>query len=456
MSFVARIGILDVIMHDEKRFFLETTPGKLFLKASIPGAIGMMASNIYFSVEMLLVGRLCGSEAFAAGNLALPLVYINFALADMVSVGSSVKIAIRLGEGKKDEANRLFTTAILTAIVLSTLSSILLVILSPMLFHLMGAGEHLLDDAMAYLVVYAIFCPITSLAFVFDNFLKISGKVRFSMFANIAMSVMSLLFDIIFLYVLDKGIGFAALGTSLGMALTVLFSALPFFSGKLTLRFTKVRLSLKPLKDIFAQGVPNFLNNISTKLTSVIMNSLLLRLGGEMAVSVYGVFMNLDGVIVPGMYGVFDSLQPAIGYNWGAGRKERVRRIAFYSTLAIALMCIAFSIVLKLFPTEIFSLFLDGSGEIIKMAEIGISILALTYVTRWIGYACQSFSSAIGENRIATLISFLSALFFPVLSIFLLRPFELDGLWFVLPLAALLTALVSLIVYLGRLGKLIR
>ena len=325
MSFVARIGILDVIMHDENRFFLETTPGKLFLKASIPGAIGMMASNIYFSVEMLLVGRLCGSEAFAAGNLALPLVYINFALADMVSVGSSVKIAIRLGEGKKDEANRLFTTAILTAIVLSTLSSILLVILSPMLFHLMGAGEHLLDDAMAYLVVYAIFCPITSLAFVFDNFLKISGKVRFSMFANIAMSVMSLLFDIIFLYVLDKGIGFAALGTSLGMALTVLFSALPFFSGKLTLRFTKVRLSLKPLKDIFAQGVPNFLNNISTKLTSVIMNSLLLRLGGEMAVSVYGVFMNLDGVIVPGMYGVFDSLQPAIGYNWGAGKGEKDR-----------------------------------------------------------------------------------------------------------------------------------
>ena len=114
-------------MRDEKNFFLTTEPVKLFFRTAIPGAVGMMASNIYFSVEMLLIGKLVGETAFAAGNLALPLLLIAYAVADMVAVGSSIGIAIKLGEGKREEADRLFTAAIFIAVVLSILAGIVLV-----------------------------------------------------------------------------------------------------------------------------------------------------------------------------------------------------------------------------------------------------------------------------------------------------------------------------------------
>ena len=102
---------------------------------------------------------------------------------------------------------------------------------------------------------------------------------------------------------------------------------LPFFRGKLALGFVRPVFSLKIIEKIVACGLPSFLNNIAGRLTSIIMNIMLVRYGGEAAVSVYGVLMYADGIVFPIMYGSCDSLQPAIGYNWGAGYPSRVRSI---------------------------------------------------------------------------------------------------------------------------------
>ena len=441
-------------MRDEKNFFLTTEPVKLFFRTAIPGAVGMMASNIYFSVEMLLIGKLVGETAFAAGNLALPLLLIAYAVADMVAVGSSIGIAIKLGEGKREEADRLFTAAIFIAVVLSILAGIVLVIASPHLFRLMGADGSLLSDAMAYITVYALFIPFTALVFVLDNYLRICGWVRFSMGINIVMALLCLFFEFLFLYVFDKGIGYAALGTSLGMSITCIICIIPFMRGKMALRFVRLRITGVILHDIFRQGLPSFLNNTSGRITSILMNSLLLHLGGNIAVSIYGVFMNMDGIIVPCMYGIFDSLQPAIGYNWGAGRKDRVKSITSCCVIALAAICLAFTALLMLFPSSIFSLFLD-SAENMPMAIHAIRVMGLMYLVRWISYACQSFSSAIGSNTEATLISICSALVFPLAMMAALRPLGLDGVWLVVPAAAFLTSLLALAVYRIRLRRML-
>ena len=389
------------IFHRYKTFkaFLHTKPSRLFFKASVPGAVGMIASNIYFSLEMLLIGRLIGQSAFAAGNLALPLILINFALADMIAVGSAVRIAIRLGEGRNDEANKVFTTAVFTAVILSALTSFVLIAAAPLLFSLMGASYHLLDDAVLYLRVYSVFTPLTCLVFVFDNYLRICGKVRFSMVMNLVMSFLCLFFEFLFLYVFDRGIGYAALGTSLGMSITCIICILPFLKGNLALRFVRLKPSLSILRDLFAQGFPSFLNNI---------------------------------------------------------RKDRVRKIALYCVMAIALMCLAFTILLEIFPGQIFSLFLESDEAGLSLAIHAISIMGLTYIVRWISYACQSFSSAVGKNREATVLSLCNALVFPLLMMFVLQNFQLDGIWFVTPSAALLTAITAVVIYFVQIRKLVK
>ena len=422
-------------MSSEQAFFLETKPSRLFFRAAIPGAVGMIASNIYFSLEMLLVGRFLGQTAFAGGNLAMPLLLIAYAVADMIAVGSSIGIALRLGEGRREEADRIFTAAVISASVLGTLAAVLLTATGPFFFRLMGADAALTKEAMTYLGVYTIFMPLTCLVFVFDNYLRICGRVRFSMAMNIVLALLCL---------------------SLELSITCIICMLPFIRGKMSLRFVRLRFSMNVLKEIFTQGLPSFLNNMSGRITSILMNTLLLHLGGGMAVSIYGVFMNIDSIIVPGMYGVFDSLQPAIGYNWGAGRKERTARIARCCVIALAVMCLVFTALLELFPGQIFSLFLESGQDELQLAVHAISIMGLTYLVRWISYSCQSFSSAIGNNREATVLSICNALLFPMLMMFILRGTGLEGLWFVTPSAAVLTSIVAAVIYALQIRKILR
>ena len=434
-------------------FLLKTPPLKLFFKAAIPGAVGMIASNIYFSLEMLLVGRFLGQTAFAGGNLAMPLLLIAYAVADMIAVGSSIAIAIKLGEGRKEEADRLFTTAVITASLASTLTSLAITLSGPWLFSLMGAGDALTKEAMTYLWVYTLFIPLTSLVFVFDNYLRISGWVRFSMVMNIVMAFMCLSFEFLFLYVLKRGIGYAALGTSLGMSITCIISMLPFIKGRMPLKFVRPGKVTATLGEIIKQGFPSFLNNTSGRITSILMNTFILRLGGEVAVSIYGVFMNIDSIIVPGMYGVFDSLQPAIGYNWGAGRKDRAKRIALCCAIALCIMCLFCTFLIVSFPESIFSMFLKVDANSLSLAVHAITIMGLTYIVRWISYSGQAYASAIGRNKEATEISIYSALLFPILMMLVLFPLGLEGLWWVTPSSALLTAMAATLIFLVKLRK---
>lgn len=96
---------------DQHRLFAQTPPSRLFFLAALPGAVSMLASALYQTLEGVFVGQFLGDTAFAALNLAMPFVIINFALADLIGVGSSVPIAVDLGKGLKREADNIFTCA---------------------------------------------------------------------------------------------------------------------------------------------------------------------------------------------------------------------------------------------------------------------------------------------------------------------------------------------------------
>ena len=103
---------------DSQALFTRTPPVRLFFLAAIPGSISMLASSLYYTLDGIFVGQFIGATAFAAINLAMPFVIINFSLADLVGVGSSVPISICLGRGEQKEANNIFTCAVLLILAL--------------------------------------------------------------------------------------------------------------------------------------------------------------------------------------------------------------------------------------------------------------------------------------------------------------------------------------------------
>lgn len=429
---------------DHKTLFSKTKPVRLFFMAAIPGSVGMLASSLYQLMDGILVGQLLEDSAFAALNLAMPFVIVNFALADLIGVGSSVPISIHLGAKNEKKANNIFTCACIMIEAVGVLFGAALYFAAPALIGLMGAEGELATFAVQYLRVYALSSPLTTIIYAVDNYLRICGKIKGSMFLNIIMSALCAGLEFVFLYFFKWGIWGAALGTCCGMAVCAVIAFWPFFRGKMQLRFTKPQFSMQMIKQIMACGSPAFLNNVAGRVTSVIMNAILLRMGGADAVSIYGVLMYVDGFVLPLLYGMCDSLQPAVGYNWGAGDRHRVKAIEKCCYTAALVLSVTSAAVIMIFPKPIAGLFISGGQTaLLDAAAPALMLFGLTYITRWFSFATQSFMAAIEKPGAASAISVATALIFPLIFIGVLWPLDLTGLWLNMPATSLAAGALS-------------
>ena len=412
------------------RLYAEMPPVRLFFHAAIPGVISMFAMSIYSIIEGVFIGQFVGGDAFAAMNLAMPLVMINFALADMVGVGASVPISIALGRKDEDTACNIFSCAVLLIVGASILTGTIMFLFAPQIIRAMGAEENVVRLAVTYLRICAVMGPTSNLVFAMDNYLRISGFVRGSMLLNILMSGLQLCLLVLLIVVLDLGLVGSALSINIGFSVCTFIALIPFLRGKSVLKFRKPKYSAALLKRIVACGSPTFLNNVAGRLFSLVMNVLLLRMGGTIAVSTFAVLMYSSDLVQPLLYGLCDSMQPAIGYNWGAESYKRVKTLAkcvFTATVVVSGFAI---LLMQTFPQQIVSVFVDKEEtELLKMATRALKLFSIEFFFWWFGYSAQSFFNAIQKPRNAAILTLSTAIVFPLIMVAVLWPLGLDGLW---------------------------
>ena len=318
---------------------------------------------------------------------------------------------------------------------------------SPSLIHLLGADGELAEFAVQYMRVYAICSPVTTIVFAMDNYLRICGKIRSSMNLNILMSVLSIVFEILFLGILGFGIWGAALATCIGMMICAFLAFYPFMRGKLQLRLCRPHFSTGLIRQIIACGSPNFLGNIAGRITEIFMNVVLLRFGGPAAVSIYGVLMYTGETIQSFLYGVCDSLQPAVGYNWGAGRKDRVKEIEKCCFTASAVISFAAVALIYFFPNQIISMFVKNmEPSFLEEAVLAMQIFSFTFVTRWFSFAVQSYMTAVDRSVYAAVISVFTAFVFPLVLVGVFWPLKLTGIWLNFPVTYGLAAVLAVVI----------
>lgn len=434
--------------HEEelRRLYLHTAPTRLFFLAAAPGAVSMLASALYDVLDGVIVGQLLGSTAFAAVNLSMPFVILVFAVGDLVGVGSSVPIAIALGAGDEERANNVFTCAVLVILLLGAAFGAALWAAAPAIMAALGATGQLAEDAVIFLRVYALGSPVSSLMFAIDNFLRICGRIRGSLYLNLFMAMLGAVVEFSLVFFFHMGVGGAALGYSFALGFSALVGMVPFMMGRLQLRFVKPHFSGTLAREIANAGMPAFLNNVAGRVTSVLLNAALLAQGGEDAVAVYGALMYASGVVFPLLYGTCDALQPAVGYNLGAGRVDRVVKIEKRIFAACAAISVSLSVAMLLFPRELTLLFMaDASESILAMAGPAFKIFSLAYFLRWLPMCTQSFYTAIERSKPASLFSLFSVLVAPLVALVLLQPLGLNGLWLNLPAATIASTVVAVV-----------
>ncbi len=426
------------------KFFATTPPGKLFAMAAIPGALGMLASVIYQAIDGALIGHILGSEAFAAVNLVMPLIIVNFSLADLIGVGSSVPIAIKLGEQDDRTASNIFTCSCLMIFSAAILAGAIFFIFGSTFLRWMGADENLINLGMKYLRIFAVCSPFMTIFFAADNYLRLCGKIRYSLYVNVAMSAASGILEWLLLAVFHWDVRGSAVAACFTMSVCAAVSIAPFLTGKQPLRFVHPVFNKKLFSDIIQNGLPAFLSNIAGRITSIIMNVMLLRLGGPDAVSAYGVLMYAEGIIRPLLYGLCDSLQPAVGYNWGAHYDLRVKAIEKHCFGWSAAFSITFAAVVMIHPSLLAQFFVSSeNSNLLRLTLRALPFFAAGYLIRWFSFAVQSLMSALEQAKYATILSLSNALFFPLIFIIIFNHFGLDGLWLNFPATCILDTILA-------------
>ena len=432
---------------EHKELFLKTSVWRLFFIAAIPGALSMLASALYGLFDGIFIGNFVGETAFAAINIAFPFVIINFALSDLVAVGSAVPISIALGRQDEKEANNIFTCALFMISGAGAFMGILLWFGSPYILKFLGADGELIKLGVQYIRVYAVFSPIITSVFAFDNYLRISGKVKFSMWLNICVSICNAILEFVFLFIFKWGILGAALAPCICFSVSAFISFSRFAMGKYQLKLTKPKFSIKTTKQIIKCGMPIFLNNVSGRITAVAMNKALISMDGSAAVSTYGIQMYVGEIIQPMIYGICDSMQPSIGYNWGAKRFDRVKKLAKCIFTASAVVSIVSFVMMWLIPDMLVKLFApEADAVFVAEAVRALRIYAVSKLLFWFAFATQSYMTAVEKSLYATLISVSAAFAFPMIFIFALNSMGLTGLWLNAPLTMALCCIMSVVI----------
>ena len=439
-------------------------PWRLFFIVAMPGMISMFAMSIYSILEGIFIGQILGEGAFAAVNIAMPLVMINFSLADLIGVGASAPISVALGKNDHETANNVFSCSVIMIFCVSVVMGSIMFFAAVPLSRLMGADDLLLDTSVRYLRTAALCSPLAAIFFAMDNYLRISGFVKTSMIINIGCNLLTLGLLTFFLLGCHMDVVGSALATSLSMSLCALIAMAPFVMKKALLKFTKPKFSFAMFKQIAACGSPVFLNNVSGRITSILINISLMSIGvkalgeggGQTAVAVYAVLMYASDFCWPPLYGIADSLSPALGYNWGAKNYGRVKSIAKCAYIGTAFIGLISTSILFFFPDTIASWFVKAEDvRLLEISTHAIKLFCFAYLFRWFGVTTQSYFSAIEKPLQATLVSVGTAFVFPVILLGGLWSFGLDGIWFNFVGVNVLTTLLSIFLLI-RLMKEIR
>jgi Na+-driven multidrug efflux pump len=193
-------------------------PKKLFVKLAVPSLVSMLFSSIYMMADGMFVGKIIGSKALAAINLVFPIIMIVFAVGDMIAVGASVKMGIKLGEKEEKEASNIFSVALLLTTIINIIFMILSLFFAKDIIYILIKDSELAYLSYKFAYPFILGLPIIAPFFALDNYLRICGKANMSMWVNIAVSMLNIILDAILIEYFKLGIEYAAIASALSMA----------------------------------------------------------------------------------------------------------------------------------------------------------------------------------------------------------------------------------------------
>ena len=430
------------------------TYGKLF-RFTLPPMIMMIFTSIYGVVDGFFVSNYVGKTPFAAVNLIYPFLMLLGAFGFMFGSGGSALIAKTLGEGDQVKAKKLFSLFIYVSIALAlVIMTVSFFCLRPVSI-LLGAEGELIDYCVTYGRILLIALPFFILQFEFQTFFITAEKPGLGLFVTVFSGVTNMVLDYVFLAIFDWGLPGAAWATAgsqiVGGLISLIYFALP---NKSLLRLTATGLNLKALIKACTNGASEFVTNISMSLVSMLYNFQLMRYAGENGVAAYGVLMYVSFIFVAIFLGYSVGVAPVVSFHLGAKHPKELKNLLRKSLIIIGVFSVCMLVLGEVLAIPFSRLYVGYDAELFEMTERAFLIYSFSFLFTGMGIFGSAFFTALNNGLVSAVISFLRTLLFQVVAVLLLPLlFKLDGIWFSVIVAELLSMVVTVIFLLANKKK---
>ena len=402
--------------------------GKLIVKFAVPSVISMVVNAVYNLVDQIFIGWGIGYLGNGATNVVFPMVVIAMAFSFLVGDGSAAYFSLSLGRGEPEKARKAAGNELVLLAVLGVcLTIFFLIFLEPILLTF-GATPQVLPYAIEYGRIIVLGFPFFMVGIGLNGIIRVDGSPQYAMATMLTGAILNTILDPIAIFVLDWGVGGAALATIISQMVSCILGLLylPKLKSIKTLDKQSITPSWKTIRTSCALGVSSFISQVAGSVVIFVVNNALVDYGAQsiygadIPLSAFGIVIKVNQIFVSVLIGLAVGAQPIVGYNYGAKNYRRVRRTYITEIIIATITAFIGWCVFQFAPEYVVRLFGNESDLYNEFAVRCFRTFLLTLPIVGFQIGSSIFFQAIGKPVIASVLSLSRQILFLIPSVLIL------------------------------------
>ncbi len=381
---------------------------RLLWQLSIPAILGMLSSAIFNIADRIFVGKI-NSMALTAVGITMPIQIFQMAFILLIGIGSSSLISIKLGEGKKEEAEDILYLAFKYIVLFLIVFSVLFLLFLNPLLSLLSVSKQVIPYAKIYIVIIVVGAIIGIPGYCLNNTLRAIGQAKMSMKIIVITSILNIILDPIFIFTFKLGIAGAAIATVLSQTVLTIYVVYAFIKRTdflVNLKRRKVARENALLKEFLKMGMPSFYVQILATAVNMIINYSLILFGTDLDIAAVTIMASIFSFYHMVIVGIVQGNNTICGYNWGAKQYGRVRKSLELSLFASFLLSSVLFVLIQLFPHLLVDVFTDDT-ELARITSSGIKLYLSMLPLVGLQIVSSQYFQAVGKATKSSILSFL-------------------------------------------------
>lgn len=419
---------------------------KIFLKYLIPVMSAALFTSFYYVADTVMIGHGIGGDGLVALNIMIPVFSPLYGIGYFFGIGGSVLFGISMGQNNKKRADSIYSTSLCLLVITGVLLTIVLFLFRYPIVRFLGADDSNIELVMQYAIWVLGFAWVFIFFPFFMTFIRNDKDPNRSMAGSITGSLLNVIFDYVFIYVIKIGIGGAVIATIIGAIANILICSSHFLLKDNNLVFAFSKVDFSESVAIFRAGITSFVSECANGFVILIFNWQILKYIGNTGLIIYSVISNTVLVTVALSTGIATAIQPIVSYNYGIGLYDRIDRCKKNALKVSIIMNVILYVFIWIYRIELIWLYVEPSKEVLMMGKDAISLYFLCIFPQLFNILYTMYFQSINKGGISFVISLLRGMLLSSAMVMLLPlMFGNTGIWCATFVSEVITMIITIV-----------